>query len=714
MAAALNDVDFDRKFFPAASCDPVYARRYEERMKQTEKQYLARLWQNDAGACSSAEDNGVNRPRPHTCEQNYAIWRGLGTPMRNYMAMRYVRENLHHYDSATDSVFEYVNDWWPIQWSHHYAASGDTSVSFQSACAAGDVDGFWPAFDTVAESAYANGGMLWHATGANSMEMEPLFLQAVIDGLFGVKPWFGENLLVLRPSPPSEWDDMELRHTDVAYQFHRDAAGVSIKVTTPVPRRMRVELLVCSPLEEVTLDGKPVAYRLESAVNSPRLIVDAPSGRDHRFAVKYSGAFPLVEGLRLKIIGERTVFTVRHAKVAAVHDPQFALKEVKITPREIGAEVSFIPARAGKPTVFLELQSGKLRWLHPLDLIVSPPWTLGERFRPEFASGGPAVVSPAVDEEKRELSIELTNNRPQPFSGTAHITAAGTTFDQRVTLAPATDTQLVVPLASIFDRLSPGSLPVRVELAGRTETKAAVNWAIGLNAATRMRPIDLASSYNADMIALFSPRTKWRIDYTGAQHGVDRRYPPPQRDARGYVNVNGVTSLFEYGVLPEQWIATKHIEFDGPSAVKKAAGVPFRTSPGRLLAICCTEPYDQFPGRVVLRLASPRPAEKLYLLSANLVKTLKCYYPAAEIRAGYADGTEQLFSLVPPYTMPSLVSQICPAACAIRVGRLVGEGNPVPDSSCYFSVTDFVLDPTKPLVSIELRCVATETLLAHV
>ena len=29
----------------------------------------------------------------------------------------------------------------------------------------------------------------------------------------------------------------------------------------------------------------------------------------------------------------------------------------------------------------------------------------------------------------------------------------------------------------------------------------------------------------------------------------------------------------------------------------------------------------------------------------------------------------------------------------------------------YFSVTDFVLDPTKPLVSIELRCVATETLL---
>ena len=85
-----------------------------------------------------------------------------------------------------------------------------------------------------------------------------------------------------------------------------------------------------------------------------------------------------------------------------------------------------------------------------------------------------------------------------------------------------------------------------------------------------------------------------------------------------------------------------------------------------------------------------------------------------QLKLAFSDGSEQLISLAPPYTMPSVVGNICPAAYAIRVGHLQGEGNPVPDTACYFSVTDVVLDGAKPLSSIELRCVATETLLGVV
>ncbi len=427
MAAALGDVDFGRTGLPGVSYDPDYDRRYQRLMAQTEKQYLARLWQNDVGAWASAEDNGVNRPRPHTCEQNYAIWRGLGTPMRNYMALRYIRENLHRIDPATGSEFEYINDWWPIQWSHHYPASGDTCATFQSACAAGDVDAHWPAFDTVAESAYANGGMLWHATGSNSMEMEPLFLQAVIDGLFGVKPWFGENLLVLRPAFPWQWNDAELRHCDVSCQFHRDAGGVRMNVTTPVPRIMRVEIPVRGPVENVTLDGSAIEYQLESAVNCARVVVRSPVGREHRFAVKYGTLLPNVAGSPTVILDEQATFSVRHAKIVAVHDPQQALRAVAIAARVDGAEVTLVPTRVGKPTVFLELEAGNVKWLHPLDLAVSPPWTIRERYLPEFSRGGPAVVLPAVDEKTRALTIDLTNHGRRAISGVARIKVAGKT-----------------------------------------------------------------------------------------------------------------------------------------------------------------------------------------------------------------------------------------------------------------------------------------------
>jgi hypothetical protein len=114
---------------------------------------------------------------------------------------------------------------------------------------------------------------------------------------------------------------------------------------------------------------------------------------------------------------------------------------------------------------------------------------------------------------------------------------------------------------------------------------------------------------------------------------------------------------------------------------------------------------------VTLKLTAPRRAEKLYLLTANLVKPLKCYYPGAEVVIHYADGSEQLHQMIPPYTMPSVIGNICPRALALPVGKLTGHAGPVADTQAYLSLTDVILDSSKPATSIELRCVATESLL---
>lgn len=129
-----------------------------------------------------------------------------------------------------------------------------------------------------------------------------------------------------------------------------------------------------------------------------------------------------------------------------------------------------------------------------------------------------------------------------------------------------------------------------------------------------------------------------------------------------------------------------------------------------ILAACSTEPYDQFPSHVTLTPDKPGRSEKLYLLTANLVKTVKCYYPAGGVVVNYTDGTRQLHSLIPPYTMPSVVSHICPQALAVKVGELSAGGDPVPDRGCYLSLIDVVLDPTKAVESFEFRCVTTESL----
>ena len=721
MAAALDDRGPERPI-ALGGVPRSYAERYRRRMARTRRQYEARLWNKDVGAWSSAEFNGINRPRPHTCEQNYAVWRGIGGPMQNYMALRYIRENLHRGDLRAGMTFEFINDWWPIQWSHHYVASGDTCATFHSACAAGDTDGHWPAFQSVAETAYVNSGVIWHHVGSQSAETDPLLLQAVVDGLFGVQPWLGQDLIVLRPSPPSQWDRMEIDHADVNYNLRRSDAEIALHVTTPVARKVRAELPVRGAVKGVRLNGRPAKYTVETAVNAARIVIESPAAKTHRFEIQLGGKPAVVRGDLRVIVGRTAKFTVSNAAVVAVHDPQAKAREVALSP----SAVSFVPAAPGKFTVFLELKAGDVTWLKPLDLDARPPWRIVRRTVPGLNPGGPALTSPWVDDAAKTLTLEIENHTRAELARAATITVAGKPFRREVKIAPSAAAKITVPLADVSVRLSPGSLPVRVDLADRTETARAANWRIGPGS-VRFRCLDLRPLYNTDTATLFSNRTQWRTDYTGAQHGVDWRHPMPTKDARGYVLLNSVMSLFEYGVLPEQWVSTKRGVMTVPTGTFTAAGVPFRLAdppakptkappplPANILAISCTQPYEQFPSSVTLKLDQPRRLAKLYLLTANLVKTLKCYYPAAEIVVRYADASEQLHQMIPPYTMPSAVGSICPVAHGVKVGRLTGGGNPVSDRNMYLSVTDVAVDPSKPAQSIHLRCVATETLLGLV
>jgi len=560
---------------------------------------------------------------------------------------------------------------------------------------------------------------MWHATGSRSMEMEPLFLNAVVDGLFGVKPWFGDNLLVLRPSFPSSWNDAEFQHADVNYQFHRDAESVSLHVATPVPRKLRVELPVRREMQSASLNGRPVEYLLQAAVKDCRVVIEAPVAKEWRIELKLSKAAPTVSGPLRLLVGQRAAFRVEGAAVAKIHDPQEKIRDARIDNGNPAAnEVTFFPKQTGKFTVFLELLAGKASWWQPLDLDVRQPWAVMERFIPAATKGGPAMVSPAIDITQKILKLEIQNCGSAELAGPCKVTVAGKTFEQPAVIAAGTTGLVSVSLDPVWGRLSPGTLPVSVTWAGDTHSVMVCNWQLGDGVerlAARQLRLDLAPHFNADMKKLFGPQTQWRTDYTGGQHGVDWRSPPPLRDKHGNVLLNNVMSLYDWGVLPEQILSTTRWEMPELSAnLTTASGIRFQTVPGRILALCATEPYEWFSSAATVKLSQPRRLEKLYLLTANLTKALKSYYPGAEVSVRYADGTTQVHQLIPPYTMPSAVNDICPRAQAIRFGKITDGGSPTVDQSCYLSAVDVALDETKPVVAFELRCVATETLLGIV
>jgi len=245
------------------------------------------------------------------------------------------------------------------------------------------------------------------------------------------------------------------------------------------------------------------------------------------------------------------------------------------------------------------------------------------------------------------------------------------------------------------------------------KTSHAIDWQLPAGRAVdeKIIPLNLSSYYNISLAQLYGNNFfKWRIDYTGAAVGVDWR-DTLYTDRLGYKLFSPPTSVISYGVLPEQmspsWWSVPNI----PGTLTYP--VPFSfiehaTGKNNVLALVNAENNQQIPSQAVINLQTPVSAEKIYLLTANITKTSKSYYPAAEIEIEYETGENQLVQLIPPYNMPSMVQSFCPNAFAVPLGEIKYKQTMNFDAP-GLSVTDVVTDRTRKIRKIIFRCVASET-----
>jgi len=125
------------------------------------------------------------------------------------------------------------------------------------------------------------------------------------------------------------------------------------------------------------------------------------------------------------------------------------------------------------------------------------------------------------------------------------------------------------------------------------------------------------------------------------------------------------------------------------------------------------ENNKNIPSEAVIELKKPVYADKIYMLTANLTKTCKSYYPAAEVEIVYESGENQSVQLIPPYNMPSFAQTFCPAAFQIPLGEI--ENKQIMDyEQPGLSVTDLVTDRTRRIKKMIFRTVASETVLGIV
>ena len=713
--------------------------RYRDHAALVRRRLERELWHEPCGAFGSAEWNGDVRPRPETQEQFLPALRGLGSPRQRRRAARYLRDRFFLRPTAGVTL-ELINDWWPIFWSHHYVANGDALLSVLAAARSGDIDGYWPLVRCIVEGALTSSDGSLRSTQDNSgrgtglrhtAEVQAPLLQMVMEGLFGIHPAIHENRLLVRPSLPRHWPHARLQRPGLTLSYRREDVPeptVVLEASCDPPRRVTAELPVRAEVRSVSVNGASVTPRFTADVGAARLVLDsgAPGGsRHHTFVVKLG---PEVEvsvpervvvgtAAQCRVSGARVQgWDERGGRVAGDRDEQHA-------------GLSLRASAAGRTTGFLRLSTGQAEWDEPVDLEAVPPWELVERLAPALVNERAAVLSPRLDPASCSLLLELRNNTPRRLSGAARALGCSAA----VTLEPEATQQVRLDLSQAWSRLSPGTLPVTVTLDGSCATGEAVTWLLSSppqrwSGVGRVVPVDLSAVHNADARHLYGPGFRWRLDYTGCGVGVDRRRPPPARDARGYVLHHSPMGQLAWGCLPEHTYGLEQEilpEFDLqwefpplPPDYEPLPGLRFRTGGRRLLALAATEPYAQLPSSVRLDLAAggtARALEKLYLLTANLTKTVKSYYPAGEITIHYDRGDPQHLSLVPPHTISCMAQPFCPRAWHVPYGRFSGalssygavEDEKIPN----LALQDLVTDPTRGVTALELRCVASETLL---
>ncbi|HBE40322.1 MAG TPA: hypothetical protein DDW27_03815 [Bacteroidales bacterium] len=714
MASILNDVDwtFPGQQNPDPPADNDFRKRYKRLLEKAEAVYPT-LYNKLIGSYSSGEWDGELRNMPDNEESNYAIWRGIGSLFENYTSMRFIRDTYHQ--KTENGIIEFCNRNWPVCWSNHYDSFSDAMASVASAAMVNDINNFWPLLKSVSEGVYTKPQCTVIAGGGSqlSLESDQMFMMAVLDNIFGIKPYFGENLLIIRPSLPEDWKNPEISLPDVSYKLSIRSEEIKLEVKTPVARIIQAEIPVKQSIRDVIVNGEKVDFDIKKEVNYCRIIVRTKASAENTINVVLDTGNTIIEGNPDCITNQTATFKIKNAQLIGIHNPQIRFGQVQID----SGNINIIPELTGKYTLFAELKNGNASWYHPLELTVKEPWSIVEQYQSWNADIPARLLSPVVNTEKQVLQFRIANNTYTNLAGEMTITIYGKPIKQKVKLPARQINRIEASLKEFATQLSPGKIPFKVTFNDRETEGFAVSWEAGNNGFYKEKIIslDLKKYNNINISQLYGndSHLTWRTDYTGAAVGVDWR-DDLKIDDLGYKIMVQPVSHINWGVLPEHHnVFSRWIMPSLPDDLNLPVSFPYlekRQQEKNILALINTENSKSLPGEAIIDIENPVPVEKIYLLTANLTKTCKSYYPAAEIEVVYDSGENQIVQLIPPYNMPSFVQGYCPEALHIPAGKLESTQTfGIYGNNTGLALTDLVTDPGRKMKQLKLRCVSTET-----
>jgi len=462
-------------------------KRYASLYARTHRKLFDELWSNRRGVIATRDPLGtLCDVQPEAYEQFLGINRGLFSETQAYTMVRHVRENM--WTSPKPGIhLQYMNNWWPVVWSHHYVANGDNCLAVKAAGRAGLADEFYKVLKTIVDAVptqshadlshgITNEGVMGGMMGL--CDDTDAFLECVTTGLFGISPRMQDKTVEIRPAFPRHWQRASIALPDVSYAFRRSGRSIELHVRTPVPRRHVLAVAVRQGVLRVLLNGNECEHEMTPGCRRAYVLIASPVQRESRAQIELEGGEIAAKCPQIVLLDEPFDVNVSNSLCTDVIDEQDVVRVVSR-----GRQVLRLQAkRQGKRTVFLKLAQGSTSFLEPIDLDVRPAFDIPvHRFAmtlPDCKRGG--QHSPSISLAESKLSFALANNTRQKQRLEVAAQFLGEKMNTVLDVASHDEAGVQVGLSpEMLAKLLPGANPLRVRVrAGErtTEVERNVIW----------------------------------------------------------------------------------------------------------------------------------------------------------------------------------------------------------------------------------------------
>jgi hypothetical protein len=287
-----------------------------------------------------------------------------------------------------------------------------------------------------------------------------LFVQAVVEALFGLEVDRPEGTLEIAPSFPDHWPSAKLFLPSFEAEYSRgeDTLEYTVQSTDSLARQLRWRLPPSRVLE-VSVDGEPVPFELSPGVGCVLLSLDTPPSKRTHFTIRTEPIAFQVEHDASIAEGDRLDVETVGCDIEAVVDRCGVLGEQQIVSsshltasiRKRLLEPYSQYGRLGllnfsRRTFFLFCDAGDgIRFWHPIDLTILPEY--------EVAPLGEVQQA----EKSAVVELSLRNNTLRRLEGSATLLAARGRFSFDVDLPARSERSYTVEIPRCYlSLLSPG------------------------------------------------------------------------------------------------------------------------------------------------------------------------------------------------------------------------------------------------------------------